>query len=88
MKFVKTFENFTDVVTIKFRDHKSSKEESFETEKEYTKDELKKHLEDLYPGNRGFIITKYGNEYMVKVKIDDKFYPAGFCDSKFTEDDI
>jgi len=85
MKHVKLFENFEK--TIQFRDHKGSKVDSLATKRDYTESELKSHIDELYPGNTGFVITKYGDEYMVKVEIDGKYYPVGFCDSKF-EDDV
>lgn len=85
MKHVKLFENFGQK-TIQFRDHKGSKTDSLASQKDYTESELKTHIDGLYPGNTGFVITKYGDEYMVKVEIDGRHYPAGFCDSTFEED--
>jgi hypothetical protein len=85
MKHIKKFESFGEKV-IQFRDHRGSKIESESTKKEYTKQELQKHLNDLYPGNTGFIISEYGDEYMVKVEMDGRYYPAGYCDSKFEDD--
>jgi hypothetical protein len=85
MKYIKLFENFEK--TIQFRDHKGSKVDSLATERDYTESELKSHIDELYAGNTGFVITEYGDEYMVKVEIDGQYYPVGFCDSKF-EDDV
>ena len=89
MKHIKLFENFSQQAekTIQFRDHRGSKVDSLATKTNYTESELKSHIDELYPGNTGFVITEYGDEYMVKVEIDGKYYPAGFCDSKF-EDDV
>jgi hypothetical protein len=83
-KFNERFESFSEK-TIKFRDHRGSRAESESTEKNYTKKELEEHLNDLYPENTGFIFTEYGNEFMVKIKVDDVYYPVGFCDSKFED---
>lgn len=86
LNYVKTFENFA-TETIQFRDHSGSKSDSLSTQKNYTREELQAHIDDLYPENDGFIITEYGREYMVKVKMNDQYYPAGFSDSKFRDDE-
>ena len=86
MRYIKLFENFGEK-TIQFRDHKGSKADSFSTQRDYTESELKTHIDELYPGNTGFVITEYGDEYMVKVEIDGKYYPAGFSNSKFQDDE-
>lgn len=81
LKHVKTFESFEK--TILFRDHKGGKSDSLSTQKSYTVSDLQSHLDDLYPGNTGFMFKEYDSEYMVKVQIDGEYYPAGFSDCKF-----
>jgi len=97
MKHVKKFNESKSEKekTIKYRDHSGSLESSLKSIKDFTKDELEKHLKKQYDklDFDGFKIKEYYDKedsrtgwkktYLVQIKIGNSYFPAGYSDDKF-----